>query len=307
MAIATIEGGKIHELKAYGRLDDGQAASLDTIYNVASLTKPVTAMTALKLVAAGKWDLDEPLAHYFIDPDIAGNPYLKELTTRLVLSHRSGFPNWRYLTASKKLAFEFKPGTRFQYSGEGFEYLRKALERKFGKSLDALAKENVFDPWGMTDTHYAFTAGVDLARYAPPHDANGRPIVLAHHTTVNGAANLLTTVSDYTRFMVHVLGGAGLPPALYADMTKPQASVQPDVDYGLGWKVYEKLDGNGEYALQHTGGDDGIKAIAILFPKSKRGLLVISNSENGISLWKKIIEEVFGAPGERLVKLNLGR
>lgn len=205
----------------------------------------------------------------------------------MVLSHRTGFPNWRYLTASKKLAFEFKPGARYQYSGEGFEYLRKALERKFGKSLDVLARETVFGPWGMADTHYAFTAEVDRARYASPHDAGGRPIALAHHTTINGAANLLTTVSDYARFMVRVMDGAGLPPALYADMIRPQARVPSDVDYGLGWKMYEKLDGSGEYALQHTGGDDGIKAIAILLPKSKRGLLVIPTPRTGYRFGRK--------------------
>lgn len=68
------------------------------------------------------------------DPDIADNPYVKKLTTRIILSHQTGFPNWRGNNADGKLTFEFEPGTKYQYSGEGYEYLRKALEKKFKKS-----------------------------------------------------------------------------------------------------------------------------------------------------------------------------
>lgn len=307
MAMATIEGGRVQQVRAFGHLDDGTPAPLDTIYNVASLTKPVTALTTLKLVAAGQWDLDEPLAHYYVDPDIAGSRYLKYLTTRMVLTHRTGFPNWRYLTGDKKLKFQFRPGTRYQYSGEGFEYLRKALERKFGKGLNVLAREYVFAPLGMRDTHYVFGPDVDVARYASPHDANGKPIALAHHTQVNAAANLLTTAGDYAKLMAAILNGAGLPPKLNADMLTPQAKVKPNVEYGLGWGIYEHLGKANAVALQHTGGDDGIKAIAIMFPKGRRGLVVLSNSENGIALWKKIIEETYGDEGADLVALNLGR
>jgi hypothetical protein len=106
--------------------------------------------------------------------------------------------------------------------------------------------------------------------------------------------------------MMALLNGAGLPPSLYADMITPQAHKAPDVDWGLGWGIYEELGPDKVYALQHTGGDDGIKAIAVLLPKSREGILVISNSENGISLWKKIIEESLGEVGKDLVKRNLG-
>jgi CubicO group peptidase (beta-lactamase class C family) len=61
----------------------------------------------------------------------------------MILSHQTGFPNWRYLNKSNTLSFEFEPGTKYQYSGEGFEYLRKALEAKFKKPLEQLAKEHI--------------------------------------------------------------------------------------------------------------------------------------------------------------------
>ena len=306
MTIARIADGKVAEVRAFGTYDDHRAISTDAIYNVASLTKPVTALTVLKLVAAGQWSLDTPLSDYYVDPDVAGSPDLKYLTTRMVLTQRSGFPNWRYLTPSKKLVFEFRPGTQYQYSGEGFEYLRKALESKFHKGLEDLAQEQVFGPLGMKDTHYSFASSVDVSRYAPPHDADGKLINLPHHFNVNAAANLLTTAPDYARLMAALLNGAGLPPSLYKDMVTPQANKAPDVDWGLGWGIYENLGPDKEYALQHTGGDDGIKAIAVLLPKSRDGILVISNSENGISLWKKILEESLGDVGTDLIKRNLG-
>ena len=87
----------------------------------------MTAIVTLKLVEKGLWDLDEPVYKYHIDKDIKNSPELKKLTTRHILSHQSGFPNWRHLTESQRLSFEFEQGTQFQYSGEGFEYLRKAL------------------------------------------------------------------------------------------------------------------------------------------------------------------------------------
>ena len=140
LGIGVINEGKLQQIKVYGDLIDGETAPYNTIFNVASLTKPVTAIVALKLVSLGKWDLDEPIYKYWTDPDVADDPRSKKLTTRHILSHQTGFPNWRYLNKSKKLNFQFEPGTQYQYSGEGLEYLRKALENKFKKSLNQLAK-----------------------------------------------------------------------------------------------------------------------------------------------------------------------
>jgi CubicO group peptidase (beta-lactamase class C family) len=129
LGIGIIQDANLTQVKVFGELQKGRIAPLDTIFNVASLTKPVVALLTLKLVSLGKWNLDEPLDKYWIDPDIKNDPRHKKLTTRLVLSHQTGFPNWRWLNKSKKLEFAYEPGTRYQYSGEGFEYLRKALEK----------------------------------------------------------------------------------------------------------------------------------------------------------------------------------
>tara|TARA_Y100000815_G_scaffold257513_1_gene266144 strand:- start:13 stop:1530 length:1518 start_codon:yes stop_codon:yes gene_type:complete len=305
VAFADVEQGVLRQVHVVGNLSAGHPAPVDAIYKVASLTKPVTTMTTLRLVNAGLWDLDAPLSHYFTDPDLAGDPRLEQLTTRWVLSHRSGLPNWRYLTEDKKLRFEYAPGTHQQYSGEGFEILRKALEAKFGVGLEQLARQWVFEPAGMRDTHFVWSDAVDAARYAIPHDEQGQPIAEERHYQANAAANLLTTASDYGRFLGWVARGAGLSPELDAAMMTPQGPV-PDgaIPWGLGWQVIALPDGT--RALQHTGGDYGIKALALIFPDRQGATLLFSNSENALSIWKKYLDERLGDNGEAIVEANLG-
>jgi CubicO group peptidase (beta-lactamase class C family) len=259
---------------------------------------------ALKLIDAGKLGLDEAVYQYHVDEDIKDSPELEQLTVRHLLSHQSGFPNWRYLTDSDKLRFEFEPGDRFQYSGEGFEYLRKVLEAKFNKPLEELAEELIFDPLEMNDTHFYWSEEIDESRYALEHDEEGKALSINKNKEANGAANLMTTVKDYATFMTYVLNGAELSKELYSQMISKQASVKEGVDFGLGWKIFPNL-GNGEFALQHGGGDYGLKTLAVLFPESDRGILIFTNSENGMVVWKKILEEYFGSIGNKLVHKNL--
>ena len=202
------------------------------------------------------------------------------------------------------MTFEFEPGSRYQYSGEGFEYLRKALENKFNKKLEVLAQELIFTPLAMYDTHFIWSKNMDESRYAHEHDENGEPISFKKHTQANAAANLLTTIADYGKFMVSILNGAGLSNELYEEMISKQVNVKENIDFGLGWQRVNNL-ANGEFALQHTGSDYGIKTIAILLPQSKRGLIVFSNSENGMVVWQKLIEEILNDTGTKLIKINL--
>lgn len=305
VGIGYIEHGQLQQIRTFGERQPGKAIANDSLYKVASLTKPVTAMVALKLVELGKWKLDEPVAGYFVDPDIKDSPYLMKLSTRHILNQQSGFPNWRYLTKDKRLAFEYEPGTKFQYSGEGFEYLRKAIEAKFKPAtLETLATELLFTPLKMSDTHYRWAPGINEDRYALEHDEAGLPMPMEKHQTINAAANLLTTVGDYSRFLVHVMDGAGLSKSLFADFIQPHSEEKAGIAWGLGMQVLPGVDGE-EFALVHTGGDLGTKAIVILLPKSRRGLVIFSNSENGMVLWRKIIEEYLGSAGKEIVRRNL--
>lgn len=304
LGLGLIEDGQLQQLRVYGHLKPGTAAPYHTVFNVASLTKPVTALVALQLVNQGKWKLDEPLARYFTDADVARHPYAQKLTTRHVLSHTTGFPNWRWNLASKKLEFEAAPGTCYGYSGEGFEYLRKALEKKFRKPLNQLAKELLFTKLNMTDTDYIQTQAMDASRFAAGYDAQGAAYVPVQNNPVNAADDLHTTLADYGTFLCFLLNGAGLTPELYAEMTQAQVATQPHKAFGLGLERYE-LD-NGDFALAHGGSDEGTRCIFFLLPKTRRGLLIFTNSDNGHLLYEKLIVKYLGAQGKRIVEIETG-
>jgi CubicO group peptidase (beta-lactamase class C family) len=303
LGIGYIRNGKIQEVTVYGQNDKGVPYPDNTIFNVASLTKPVTALVALKLVETGQWSLDEPVARYWTDPDIADDLRSRELTTRHILSHQTGFPNWRYQTSTGQLVFTFDPGTQYQYSGEGFEYLRKALENKFGKPLDQLARELILQPLGMTDTRFFWDDTVDEARFARWYRADGTSYETEKNTSANGADNLLTTVGDYSRFMLHILNGAGLSRTLYRDMVSRQVQVQSRKYFGLGWWVDENVD-NGGNVLVHGGDDIGVHTIAFLLPESRTGLVIFTNCDNGTDVYIPVIQHYLGKTGQEIIEVE---
>ncbi len=288
LGLGIIEKGQLKKIQVFGYKDKDISASYNSIFKVASLTKPITALVTLKLISAGKLGLDEPLDKYWKDADLKNDKRTKKLTPRIILSHQTGFANWRYLTESKKLAFEFEPGTKFQYSGEGFEYLRKALEAKFGKSLEALADSLVFKPAKMNDSHFWWDKSLEEKRYVKNYDANGKAFELIKYYNANAAANLLTTVEDYGNFLCYVLNGADLSQPVFEEMTMNQVQLKDNDYFGLGW---EKLTGfsNGDFALMHTGKDPGVNTLAIIFPKSKNGYLIFLNGDNAGKIFEELI------------------
>jgi len=312
VGIGIIENGKLKYTRVFGELRKGgptgppapgppSPAPPNTIFQVASLTKPVVEILTLKLVSDGKWKLDEPLANYWTDPDVQNDPRNKKLTTRHVLTHQSGFLNWRWLGESKKLEFTFEPGTKVNYSGEGLEYLRRALEKKFNQPLEQLAKKHLFQPYRMNETRFFWDASMDESRFAVAHNKDGKPYDIHKNTSANAADLLLTTVEDYGRFAVNVLEEKGLSKAVFNDMVRPQVAYPSgkNIFFGLGWMLMPELS-TGEYALIHTGSDPGVNTVVILFPQSQRGLIVFTNGDNGIRIWTRILAEAFDVGKEML-------
>lgn len=302
LGLGIISDGKLKQIKTFGKLKRDVPAPYNTIWNVASLTKPVTAMVALKLVSQGKWDLDEPLDHYWIDPDIAKDPNHKLLTTRIILSHQTGFPNWRSFNESKKLDFKFKPGTKYQYSGEGFEYLRRALEKKFRKTLDQLASELVFEPFKMNDSQLIWNDKIDLTRYAINYDKDGNAYEPTKNKSVNAADDLLTTIEDYGRFLSNVMNGEGLSKKVFDDMISHQVQTKKDKYFGLGFEIYDL--GNENYALSHGGADQGVQTIFILLPKTKQGLIIFTNVDDGYKIYESIVLHYLGENGRKIIDIE---
>ena len=289
VGIGIIKDGKLSECKVYGELRKGIPANDSTIFSIASVTKTIVTMLTLKLVEAGQWDLDEPLYTYWIDPDITDDLRYKKLTTRYILNHKSGLPNWRSDLESKKLNFLFAPGEKYFYSGEGFEYLKKALERKFNKSLEELSDSILFTPLGMKSTKYHWKEKIDVARFAFKHNSDGKIYNEEIRTHASAAYGLLTTVEDYSKFGIDVINGAGLSNDLFNEMVNSQINIKKNIDQGLGWQIIRNLP-NGEYALMHEGGSNGVSTLSVLLPVSKRGLIVFTNGDKGDKVYLKVLE-----------------
>ncbi|MEO0577012.1 MAG: serine hydrolase domain-containing protein, partial [Pseudomonadota bacterium] len=148
---AVIQNERVVWQKVFEDQSTGVPASDETLFNIASITKTVIAETVLRLAAAGRITLDGPMSDHWLDPDLVDDLRHMQLTPRHVLTHRTGFPNWRFFTDSGKLQFVSDPGQGFGYSGEGFNYLAKFVESKLDTPFEDLARQNVLDPAGVSE------------------------------------------------------------------------------------------------------------------------------------------------------------
>ena len=278
VAIATIENGVVNRIMSVGTKGPAENISVNEIFNTASLTKSVTAFLTLELVKKGMLDLDEKLYKYWTDPDLKGDKRVKQLTPHIILSHRTGFDNWRWMNDEKKLRFNFDPDTQVGYSGEGFEYLRKSLEAKFNKTFTELVDAYVFEPLNMQDSYLSWSDEVDESRYAGEFKTPEEPYEITK-TDPSAADDLLTTANDLAGFCRHVLNLLNENMDDYEKYFEPHSDVREGIKFTYGWIRFDDLP-NEEYALFSAGGDAGVSAIMCILPKSNRGIVVLSNGEN---------------------------
>lgn len=307
LAVAYIENGKIAWTAVYGEQSPGVPATGETLYNMASLTKPITAETVLRLASAGKLSLDESMSPFWVDPDIKNDPQSKLLTSRLCLSHQTGFANWRRMTGGV-LKIRWRPGTQTGYSGEGYNYVGRFTEKKLGRDFDALAQEMVFDPIGMKETSYT-TKDWYSGRLAVPRGPKGEKPIDSVASTWNGADLLRTTIGDYAKFVVSVMHDEGLTKAIAAERStmtrnlvkaedlnkacREAGAVGPctvTAGMGLGWEV-ETV--NGDKILDHDGSDWGVRTLAMFVPSQGIGAVVFTNGENGNQVIREVIEVLY--------------
>jgi len=129
LALVLIENGQIIWEKGFGYSDKKQKKSVKsgTLFEAASLTKPVVAFATLKLQEEGLIDIDKPLEDYLNESYLSEEPLVKNITSRIILKHTTGFPNWGKERGKPKIFFQ--PGQRFSYSGEGYMYLQHVLNK----------------------------------------------------------------------------------------------------------------------------------------------------------------------------------
>jgi CubicO group peptidase (beta-lactamase class C family) len=313
LSLALVRNGQVYWTKGFGLKDGATPVTTSTTFEAASLSKPVFAYAVLKLKDQGKLDLDKPISGY-LDAPYAADPRISAVTARMVLSHRTGFPN--EVMPGQALAIHFNPGDHFSYSGEGFLYLQKAVERIEGRPLNEVMDELVFKPLGMTSSSYIWRPDFDEST-AIGHDANGDPFKKGKPQQARAPSSLQTTAQDYARFLGALLTGQGLRRETLSEMEMPQTQVpsdcavncfdaptgfSPDVSWGLGVGLEETLQGR---ALWHWGNNNDVfKAYMVAYPKARSGLVMFTNSHYGLSIANQIVKMALGSDQPAFVWLK---
>ena len=314
VSIAILNDGKLAYLKSYGVADKEKSLPLteDSVMTAASFTKVAFAYLAMQLVDEKALDLDQPVYKYLPKPlpeypeykELANDPRAKRITARMLLSHTSGFPNWRAFENDRKLKIHFEPGSRYAYSGEGIVLLQIVIETITKRPLAELMQQHVFQPFGMTRTSMIWEDRFD-SNYANGYDEYGRSLGPQRRKTADAAGSMLTTPRDFARFMMAVMRGEGLRNETRELMLSPQIQIDSKhqfptlaaaateankpirLSYGLGWGLYWTPYGR---AFFKEGHDEGWRNYTVCFDKSKLGLVIMTNSSNGEGIFKELLE-----------------
>ncbi|GAB3791578.1 hypothetical protein GCM10028797_30630 [Dyella agri] len=324
LAVAIIENGRVVSVKAYGMRDTAKQLPLtsDTVMYAASLTKAAFSYATMMLADGGRLDLDtsiandlpKPLPEYGKYADLAGDARWKALTFGILLSHRSGFANFRFWPPGKdydpngKLMFYFAPGTRYAYSGEGINLAQFVLEHGKGIDVGTLMRERLFKPFDMPRT--SMTWRDDFAQnVAIGYDEDGKPLGHKQRESVRAAGSMDTTISDYANLLAAMVRGDGLSPAMHRHWLTPVVSIRsvrqfptigvPDsndndsiaLGYALGIGTFTSPQGP---AFFKDGHDDGTNNVAVCIESSKDCVLLMSNSSNAESIFPYLIDDVLG-------------
>ena len=308
VSIAVVRDRKVAWTRSWGVADAGTQAPVTdgTLFEAASMTKPVFAASVLKLVEEGRLDLDAAI------PDagtLPSQPERLRITPRMVLSHTSGLPNWRKGGEERDgpLPVLAEPGSRFGYSGEAMFALQQLVEKVTGEPIETYTRRTLFVPLGMERASYVWTPALD-ANLATGHKEDGTRLERARYRHANAAYSLVTTASDYARFLVALLDPAnaaphGLSAASVAAMLKHQVRADArdpierpgrakgrEVFWGLGFGLNTTAEGDVVY---HSGANrTGFRSYCQFSPGRGTGIVVMTNGLGGGELWTRLIAAV---------------
>jgi len=320
VAVAGQLDGKPFQLVG-GRVSaDGPPITMQTHFPAASLSKPVFAWAVRDLVRQGKLDLNRPLEEY-LNLGLDGDT--RKITAAHVLTHSTGLPNWRF-QPGLLLASEFQPGTRWQYSGEGFFLLQRVVEKIVNQPIAEYMKTTVLIPLSMTESSFAWTPEIqktaalghnrrgtfleqsaafyERRNYETIQKSGGNPESMRYEQIIaayeqnkvpafpvamspNMAGSLQTTAADYSKFLSGALQDFGSKP----DEFKSRVDVNRDIGWTLGWGVDRSFK---TPALFHWGDSPGFKNFCWVQPLRKTALVFFTNGDSGAALYSWLFRQL---------------
>ena len=288
LSVSLVTGGELRWSSGYGQadLENEVPATPDTVYRLASVSKPITAVAAMQLAEQGKLDLDAPVQKYL--PSFPAKPW--PVTTRQLLGHLGGIRHYaegelestrHYATLTEALdIFQndpllHEPGTRYLYSTYGFTLVGAVIEAASGATFGDYVRKNVFEPAGMTTTR------VDDVFEIIPHRARGYQKGRGGALQNSGLADtsykvpgggLCATAPDLARFAIALWKGTLVRPETRRQMfTTLKTRDGKPTGYGLGWALSTDARGRGE--VFHRGGQQ--RVTSLLYTQPDRGLAVV--------------------------------
>lgn len=321
LSIALIADGKIVYTKAKGvaNVETGEPITEQSVFEAASLSKPVFAYMVLKMVDEGLLDLDRPLHEYRIMEELEGDGRYHAVTARMALSHQTGFPNWRWFDpAPAEMGIERgtmymkgEPGD-FGYSGEGYNYLALIAADLTGRdllTLDAVYQAELATPLGLSCSSFVRSDCVAERKVKGHKDGElsdtGWPQSFPEDTpqTFGAAGRLHTNAEDYAHLMIAMMDGTGVSEELHEQMFTQQSQVPKDSDtYRLngetGWGLGLAIEPT-PYGTRHEhGGNNGdFTSGMMMFRDQGLGYVFLTNSDKGKAFNKHM--ETFVTSGDR--------
>jgi CubicO group peptidase (beta-lactamase class C family) len=312
VSISIIKNNKLMWSESFGVSDAIQKNKIGnkTIFEAASMSKPVFTYLVLKLVDQKKLDLDRPLSEYLPEKFISDNEdYSKEITARMILTHTSGMPNWRKggEEIGAPIPIYYRPGTKFSYSGEGIYYLQRVIEHITQEPLEIYAKRNLFDKLGFESTSFIWTEKLN-SQIATGHDTAGYCNKRSRYTHSNAAYTLYTTPDEYAKFIIEIMkennsGDYSISEIMKNEMLKHQirAEIRDVIDRpgrslglfsfrGLGWGIDSTITGD---IIYHSGSNQtGFRCYSQFNIREGSGIVIMTNGQNGGELWSRLISIV---------------
>lgn len=306
-AVLVAQDGKPILSKGYG-LANQSLMPIDrrTLFDIGSIAKQFTAALALKLHVQGRLSLDEPITRYFADLPARA----KSITLRHLLTHTSGLSDMNGAIQSLdfadrdeavRLAFKSRaksaPGERFEYCNGGYCIAAAIIERAAGGPFQALMREEIFKPAGLTNTGFLDGDGLDLSN-ASARVVSGRGGEVRHTILqdgwgwgLRGCGGVLMSLEDILKWDQTLRSDT-----LFDEATR-RAMYSPALDgYALGWFVEPSAAGGNK--VWHTGGTRGYRAYLVRIPEQAIVVAVLTNERNDpIGLGNRLLEEL--VPQER--------